>query len=101
MARGYVVVVLVVSEIALVCVDLGRRCQRRTIGCFPAKVVVVVVLVSHSLSYSRNRRQFGIFFLFLLIEGFSFSPRFYLLLVGEGMLSQTKFPVEMKSGGSC
>ena len=25
----------------------------------------------------------------------------YLLLVGEGMLSQTKFRVEMKSGGSC
>ena len=48
MARGYVVVVSVVSEIALVCVDLGRRCQRRTMGCFPAKVVVVV-LVSHSL----------------------------------------------------
>ena len=86
MARGYVVVVLVVSEIALVCVDLGRRCQRRTMGCFP---------------YSCNRRQFGIFFLFWLIEGFSFSPRFYLLLVGEGMLSQTKFPVEMKSGGTC
>ena len=25
----------------------------------------------------------------------------YLLLVREGMLSQTKFRVEMKSGGSC
>ena len=72
MARGYVVDVSVVSEIALVCVDLGRRWQRRTIGCFPAKVVVVAVLVSHvgllvgkkdhSSSYSRNRRQFGIFF---------------------------------------
>ena len=53
-------------------------------GCFP---------------YSRNRRQFGIFFLFLLIEGFSFSPRFYLLLVGEGMLSKTKFSFPWMDGG--